>query len=268
VIIDQISPIVFTLGPFTVRWYGVMMAVTFLCGTYFILKFGKECGLTEEQLLNALIAVVIGLIVGARLLYVIVNFSYYLQHPAQIIRIDQGGLAFHGGLIGGLGTFAVLHRRLGIPFREGIDLCVPGVSIGIMLVRIANIFNQEILGRTTTFFPFDRHPTQIYGSLIGLILLIVFFRLKKRKPYYPGSLFWSFVLYYSIMRGFVEETFRAMPLVALKYINSYYGFGFFTAVHVFTPGLIALSWYMLNRIYRDKPAPDSLISGDTEPEHR
>ena len=241
-----------------------MMAITFLFSTYFILRNGKERGISEDQLLNALIAVVIGLILGARLLYVIVNYSYYIQHPAQIIRIDQGGLAFHGGLIGGLGTFAFLHRRLKIPFREGIDLAVPGISIGIMLVRIANIFNQEILGRTTTFFPFPRHPAQIYGSLIGLVLLLIFFHLKKQKPYYPGIYFWSFVLYYSILRGFVEETFRQMPLILWGYINPVYGFGFFTAVQVFTPPLIALSWYMLRKIRQEGPAPDRLEQTDSQ----
>jgi phosphatidylglycerol---prolipoprotein diacylglyceryl transferase len=257
-IIDNISPILFTIGPLTIRWYGVMMAITFLFSSYFILKNGKERNISEDQLLNALIAVVIGLILGARLLYVIVNFSYYAQHPAQILRIDQGGLAFHGGLIGGLGIFALLHKRLQIPFREGIDLAVPGISIGIMLVRIANIFNQEILGRTTSFFPFPRHPAQIYGSLIGLTLLIIFFHLKRKKPYYPGSLFWSFVLYYSIFRGFIEETFREMPLIIWGYINPYFGFGFFTAVQVFTPALIAVSWLMLRKIHREGPAPDDM----------
>jgi phosphatidylglycerol---prolipoprotein diacylglyceryl transferase len=189
---------------------------------------------------------------------VIVNYSYYLQHPAQILRIDQGGLAFHGGLIGGLGTFACLHKRLRIPFLEGIDLAVPGISTGIILVRIANIFNQEILGRTTTFFPFARHPAQIYGSLIGLILLLIYFHQKRKQPYYPGRLFWSFVLYYSILRGFVEETFREMPLIVWGYTNAQFGFGFFTAVQVFTPLLIAISLYMLHKIQQEGPATDHL----------
>ncbi len=251
-LIDTISPVIFTIGPFTVRWYGVMVAVSFLIGTYFILKNGKERGYTEDQLLNSLIIAVICGLIGSRFIYVITNLPYYLDNPAQIIRIDQGGLSFHGALIGGIGSFALIHRKVGIALREGIDLSVPGFTFGIMLVRIANIFNQEILGRPTEFFPFPRHPAQIYGSLIGLILFILYLRLKNRKPYYPGELFWSFALNYSIMRGLIEETFREVPLIAWGYINTYYGVGFFTTVHVLTPLFIGFSWYMLKKT-REQP---------------
>lgn len=90
------------------------------------------------------------------------------------------------------------------------------------------------------------HPTQIYGSLIGVILLIINAVLARRQPP-PGYLFWSFVLYYSILRGCLEETFRDNPLYAGGWVIERLGAGFFTLTHLFTPLFIALAWWMRKR---------------------
>jgi phosphatidylglycerol---prolipoprotein diacylglyceryl transferase len=119
-----------------------------------------------------------------------------------------------------------------------MDLAVPGLAIGYMLVRIANIFNQEILGRPAALFFFEQHPTQIYGSLIGLVSLLIHNYLARTFPAKPGVLFWLFIFYYSLLRGIIEETFRANPLYLWGYTNELWGVGFFTMTHLVTPFIL------------------------------
>lgn len=248
--IENISPVIFTIGPLAVRWYGLMFALSVLAGFYFMRKYGEKKGLDEDFIFSLFLIMIVSLVIGARAVYVLANWSYFASHPELIIRIDRGGLAFHGGLIGGILSSWIYCRIKNVNWRVLADLAVPGITVGIMLVRIANIFNQEILGRPAELLSFDRHPAQIYGSLIGLVLLILHNYLACRSKTKPGYLFWSFVLGYTILRGFVEETFREMPLVAWGYVNQAWGFGFFTAVQFFTPFILLLALYMLRQIKR------------------
>lgn len=245
-IIENISPVIFYIGPLAVRWYGLMMALSFALGIYFLVKNGTKRGLSEDFLLKLSIAAVIGAVIGARAIFVLTNLPYFMANLAEIHRIDHGGLSFHGGLLGGVlaGWLGAWRQR--VSFSVLLDLAVPGIAIGLTLVRIANIFNQEILGRTTLLLPFERHPAQIYGSLIGLSLLLIHNYLARRHSA-PGALFWRFFLYYTLLRGLIEETFRENPLFALGYINQNWGFGFFTLLQLFTPALILLALFMIRR---------------------
>jgi len=248
VYIENISPVLFTIGPFVVRLYGVMFALSVLIGFYYIRKYGEKKGFDDDFIFTLFILMLLAIVIGARAVYVFANWSYFMEHPELIIRTDRGGLAFHGGLLGGIISSWVYCLYKKASWRELADLAVPGICVGIMLVRIANIFNQEILGRHAELLFFDRHPAQIYGSLIGLIMLIIHNRLAKNSNRKPGYLFWNFVLGYTILRGFFEETFREMPLIIWGYINEGWGFGFFTAVQVFTPFILLLAIFMLHKI--------------------
>ncbi len=248
--IENISPIIFTIGPLAVRWYGLMFAISVLVGFYYMRKYGEKKGFNEDFIFNVFIILIISLILGARVVYVLANLSYFLERPELIIRIDRGGLAFHGGLIGGVLSTWLYCRAKKANWYALADLAVPGIATGIMLVRIANIFNQEILGRPAELFAFDRHPAQVYGSLIGLILILLHNYLARKPNIKPGFLFWNFVLGYTVLRGFFEETFREMPLIVWGYINEAWGAGFFTAVQFFTPAILILTFYMLASIKR------------------
>ena len=129
-----------------------------------------------------LIVVIVVGVLGARGLYVLTNLSAFMGAPLEALRIDRGGLSFHGGLLGGLLGAWLVTRRSGMNLRVLMDLAVPGLAIGYMLVRIANIFNQEILGRPAELFFFEQHPTQIYGSLIGLVSLLIHNYLARNLP--------------------------------------------------------------------------------------
>ncbi|MDW7738500.1 MAG: prolipoprotein diacylglyceryl transferase [Bacillota bacterium] len=245
--IENISPVIFEFGPFSIRWYGLMFAISVLIGFYYLKKYGLKKGITEEFIFSFFIIMIVSVVIGARAVYVIANWPYFMDNLEMIPRIDRGGLAFHGGLLGGVLSSWIYCRLKNVDWPTLADLAVPGITIGITLVRIANIFNQEILGRHTLFFPFDRHPTQIYGSLIGLLLLLLHNYLARRRENNPGYLFWIFVLGYTLLRGLIEETFRDNPLVVWNYSNEILGVGFFTLVQVFTPFLIILSLIMLYR---------------------
>ncbi len=245
--IEEISPIIFTIGPLAVRWYGLMVAISAILGTHLFLKYGKKFGMNEDKLLNITILTILGALVGARALFVLTNWGFYSVNPHEIIRVDHGGLAFHGAIMGGFLTAWVMAKRYSFNFGVISDLAVPGISITYMLIRIANIFNQELLGRTADLLPFERHPAQIYGFLNGLSMLLFHNYLVRNRGYKPGGYFWAFFLVYSFLRGFIEETFREMPLSLWGYVNEAWGAGFFSLIQLMTPALMLLAWWMFKR---------------------
>ena len=246
-LIEGISPVIFTIGPLAVRWYGLMVAISAILGTHLFLKHGKKFGMNEDKLLNITILTILGALVGARVLFVLTNWGFYSVNPQEIIRVDHGGLAFHGAIIGGFLTAWVMAKRYSFNFGVISDLAVPGISITYMLIRIANIFNQELLGRSVELLPFERHPAQIYGFLIGFSMLILHNYLVRNRSYKPGGYFWVFFLVYSFLRGFIEETFREMPLPLWGYVNEAWGAGFISLTQLMTPALMLLAWWMFKR---------------------
>ena len=254
--LEGISPVIFSIGPFVIRWYGFFFAISILVGFYYLRKLGIQKGISEDFIYNLFLILMISIIIGSRAVYVAASWNYFMEHPELIIRIDQGGFAFHGGLLGGIAGSWLYCKLKNVNWHVLADLAVPGIAVGITLVRIAIIFNQEILGREAALFSFERHPTQIYGSIIGLLLLILHNYLARRTNFNPGYLFWNFVCGYTILRGFFEETFRDNPLVLLSYINESWGAGFFTVVQVFTPFILLLTLIMLMRIRRSSAGSD------------
>lgn len=242
----DLDPVMFSLGPLTVRWYGFFMAVSMAIGIYYLVKNGVRQGMPEDALYNVALLGIVGGVIGARVIYVATNWSDYAGNLVEIIRVDHGGLSFHGAVGGGMLAFWYYARRAGLSLPALFDLAVPGVCVGIMLVRIGNLFNGEVLGHVAQALPFDRHPAQIYGSLVGLVTLLIHNALARRRPP-AGYLFWSFVFWYQLIRGFVEETFRANPLYAWGYVNEVWGVGFFTLTHLITPAILVLAWWMRRR---------------------
>ncbi len=244
----DLNPYIIRFGEFGIRWYGFFMAMSMAIGFYYFRRNGLKKGFSEDLLYNVvLVAVGFGLL-GARALFVLTNWGDYASQPAEIIRIDHGGLAWHGGLLGGLvagWVYLRLTKNGGWGTALSLaDLSIPGLSVGYIFVRIGNIFNQELLGRTGELLPFDRHPAQVYGSLIGVMLLLINRYLARKNPP-PGYLFGAFIVYYSVLRGLIEETFREMPLAFIHYVNYQWGFGFTSLTQLFTPPLILLGYLIM-----------------------
>ena len=241
--ISNLNPIMFTVGPLSVRWYGFFMAIAIAVGFYTVLTYGPRYGFDEDSLTLFLPLAVIGGLAGARLIYVLTNLDFYIAFPAEIPRIDHGGLSIHGAALGGALVGWLFVRWKGWSFNQLADLVVPGFVVGIALVRIANLINEEIAGRFSSILG-GLHPAQIYGSLIGVVLLIYNYWLA-RKPQPAGTHFWGFVLWYSVLRGAIEETFRANPLYLPVFTSDVLGVGFFTLTHLVTPIFIGLALWQL-----------------------
>ncbi len=248
--IPSLNPYVFQIGAFGVRWYGLFMAISMLYGAYFIIRRGMKIGFTENALTSVAIWAIVGGIVGARLVFVFANDpGWIVNDPLQVFRVWQGGLAWDGGLLGGMLAGYLAARSQKVPFQKLLDLAVPGLSFGYILVRIGNIFNHEVLGRFTEMG--FRWPAQLIGSAIGVFLLWRFFHIdRKYKNLPPGYQFWTFNLWYQVFRGLVEEAVRQNPLYGVHYINHYLGIGFMTLEQWFSPLIFAIAGVMYLRIMR------------------
>ena len=249
-----LNPYAFHLGPIGVHWYGILMVAGMLVGIYYMAKNGAKYGLDGEFITNAALWAILGGVIGARLFFVIFNEpQWFWQDPGQIFRIWQGGLTSYGGFLGGLLAGWWYVRSRGVSVSLLADLAVPGLAVGYMLVRVGNIFNHEVLGRHAAMLPGDiRWPAQLVGVAIGLIMLVRHNLVAKRvsPARHPGYLFWSFMFWYSVLRGLVEESVRDNPLYLVHYVNSYLGVGVATMEQLFTPLILAFTLYMTRRSMR------------------
>lgn len=197
------DPILFSLGPLTVRWYGLLFVGAFFVGQWLLGRMFKSEGVPREQAERLMMYALLGAVIGARLVHCLFyEPEYYLSHPLAILRLWEGGLASHGGTLGMLAAlwFAARTAQPRLPFLWLIDRVSIPAALGAMLVRIANFLNSEIIGVPTlggwgvVFESVDmlpRHPAQLYEAfaymLIFMALTTVYRRMGKRTP--EGLLF-------------------------------------------------------------------------------
>jgi phosphatidylglycerol:prolipoprotein diacylglycerol transferase len=238
--LPQLSPYALVLGPVRIHWYSVFMTVSILVGGWYFVRTARRRGLwQEDRLYDLALWMVVGGIVGARVVFVLANEpQWVVDDPLQILRVYQGGLSWHGALAGGLTAAAWYVRRHPVRLNPLLDLAVPGAALGYALVRLGNIFNHEVLGRTTEL-GFGRWPAQLVGSAIGLFLLLRYFW-RDRRDLPAGDQFWSFLFYHTLLRGVVEETVRDNPLYLVHYVNPVYGVGLTTLTQLATPFILAV----------------------------
>ncbi len=218
----HIDPVIFSLGPLQVRWYGLMYVLGFLAA-YLLVRYQAKKFHWQEldaHIDNLNLAIILGVILGGRLGYVLFyNPGYYLQHPLEIFATWQGGMSFHGGCIGVLLAGFLYCRRTGLDFWKGADVYVVTVPIGLGLGRIGNFINGELYGRTTELpwgmiFPggglLPRHPSQLYEALLeGVLLFVMLWTVKEKtwqqKKLWPhGTMVVLFLILYGSIRFCVE----------------------------------------------------------------
>ena len=146
----NIDPVFLRLGPLQFRWYGLMYLLS-LAAAYFVIKLraaARGVAISKDQLYDLIVYAAVGVFAGGRLGYVLFyNLPYYLEHPAKIVAVWEGGMAFHGGLLGTILAVWLFCRRRGFPFYTIADLAAITVPIGLGLGRLGNFINGELYGR-------------------------------------------------------------------------------------------------------------------------
>src|SRR5262249_49011549 len=222
------------LGPLSFRWYGILMASAMGLGLWLAYREARRRGLDPDSMLKASELGLLGGLIGARLYYVAFNLDYYLRFPGKIFAVWEGGLAIHGGVIGGLllGGGVAPAARPARPTGPGItylDIAAPSLALGQAIGRWGNFFNEEAFGTPTNLpwrlfispphrpiqYAQDEyfHPTFLYESLwdlmVFLLLMVVF---RKRFERAPGALFLTYLGLYSVGR-FLPEAVRTDALM-------------------------------------------------------
>lgn len=218
-----IDRVAFSIGPFTVYWYGVIIGLAMLLAITLAAREGRQRGLKEDAISDLTMWVIpIGLI-GARIYYVLFEWAYYSQNPAEIIAIWQGGIAIYGGLIAGGLTVYWYTKNKKLPLALMLDVLAPYVLLAQSIGRWGNFINQEAHGGAVSraflenlFLPqfiIDQmqingvyyHPTFLYESLWSLLGFIVIIALRNRQGLLrQGEVALSYVIWYSAGRFFIE----------------------------------------------------------------
>jgi len=242
-IIINLDPILIQFGPIRVSWYGLMYVFGFLASYLLVLyqTRKKDFGLTRQEVDSIYFYLALGLVIGARLGYVLFyDLPMYLRNPLEILSIWHGGMSFHGGLIGVLIATLLFCRKNKKSFWRIADLFVVTAPIGLGCGRIGNFINGELYGRVSQVpwamifpkgGPLPRHPSQLYESALegGILFFILWFMKERKLP--PGGLLAVFLCFYGGFR-FLLEFFRE-PDVQLGFV-----FGPFTMGQVLSSVMI------------------------------
>ncbi len=232
-IYQGLDPIIFSIGPFAVRWYGVAYIAGFVCAALLIWHLARRWRVKVDidSLLTIMFCVIIGVILGGRLGYVLFygnGLEFYLQNPLEIFAFNHGGMSFHGGLVGALLAGIVAATFTHIPYFTLADMGCIAAPVGLLFGRLANFVNGELWGAPTDlpwgvifggaagFMP--RHPTQLYEALLeGVIIFLVLLVLsRKQPPRSQGTFLGVFLIMYCCFRFVIE--FVSEPDVQLRYI--------------------------------------------------
>ncbi len=223
----NIDPVIVSLGPLQVRWYGLMYVIGFVAAYQLVRLQAKEFGYERllDRLDNLNLSLILGVILGGRLGYVLFyNPAYFLAHPLEIPATWSGGMSFHGGCLGALLAGLIYCRRAGLDFWKTADLYVVTVPVGLFFGRLGNFINGELFGRVTQVpwgmvfpegGPLPRHPSQLYeATLEGVALFVLLWALKAlpwRRPeaenWPHGVMLALFLALYGLFR-FLVEFFR------------------------------------------------------------
>ena len=231
---QSLDPIAFSLGPLSVRWYGLAYLAGFVVAGFLLYRIQKRWKLGYEpyDVLTFVCFVAFGIIIGGRLGYCLFyGDGYYLSHPAKILALSNGGMSFHGGLIGAVVAGFAYSRCYGVSFLSLADLVACVAPVGLFFGRCANFTNGELYGAQTdgplgvdfTGSGVMYHPSQLYEALLeGAVLLLILLVLSRRYPPRPKGFFLGlFLVLYGLFRICIE--FVRLPDVQIGYFFGTWG---------------------------------------------
>ncbi len=254
----NIDPVAVQIGPLKVHWYGLMYALAFasawLLGQRRI-KTSSSPPLTAKEFDDLLVWLIVGLLVGARLGYALFySFSYYIDHPLDLFAVWQGGMSFHGGLLGIFGATLLFARRYHKTLFRLTDFIAPLAPLGLGAGRIGNFINGELWGRPSDLpwamaFPghraggVPRHPSQLYEALLeGVLLFVILWAYSQKNPP-EKALSGMFLLWYGLFRFAVEFARAPDPQLGLI------GLGWLSMGQLLSLPMILLGLIMLRLAY-------------------
>ncbi len=258
-----IDPVLVEIGPLAIRWYALAYITGLLLGWRYVrhLSALPPRTMTRENVDDLLVWITLGVILGGRIGYVLFyRPGYYLFNPLEALAVWQGGMSFHGGLIGVLLAGWLFSRRNGLhPLRVG-DVVACATPIGLFFGRLANFINSELWGRVTDVpwgvvfpngGPLPRHPSQIYEALLeGLLLFVILFLLSRKRSLRerPGLLGGIFLAGYAIGR-IIAEMFR-QPDAHIGFLA-----GGVTMGQLLSLPVLAVGLFLIMRAYRRPVVP-------------
>lgn len=254
----DIDPVAVSLGPVAIHWYGLMYLIGFVAGWWLgVLRARRpDSGWQTTEIGDLLFYVALGVILGGRVGYILFyNFGLFLDDPLMLLRVWQGGMSFHGGLLGVLLAMWLYGRKTGRSFFQVTDFMAPFVPIGLGAGRIGNFINGELWGAPTDLpwgmvFPFvddqPRHPSMLYEALLeGLVLFVVLW-LYSSKPRPTRAVSGMFLLGYGVFRfavEFVREPDAHIGYLAMQWL---------TMGHLLSAPMIVFGVLLLALAYRKR----------------
>lgn len=203
-------PILWQCGPVTLYSYGLMVAVGLFAAMGLAAARARVTSIPADRIQSLIFFAFLGGIVGARAVYVILNWSDFAASPIEIVRLDHGGLVFYGGLAGGLMTLFLFMRRFQLPVGRTLDLLTPPLALAHAIGRIGCFLNGCCYGKRIGSF---QHPTQLYEAGALLVLLALLLRMEKRGLK-PGDLSLLYGFLYGLWRFGIEFLRADNPMVA------------------------------------------------------
>ncbi len=219
-------PVLFSLGPFTLHTYGLFVASAFFAAIFLSLHGARKEGLDPDRMLDLAFYVTLSAILGARLLFVIVEYPYFLENPIRIFKIWEGGLVFYGGLILAVVVGILYMRRHNMPVMTVGDIVAPALALAQSVGRMGCVSAGCCYGKPTdlpwgivftdptSLVPLEKlgialHPTQLYSSA-GNLGLFLFLLLMNRRKKFTGQILLLYGICYPLLRSFIE-LFRGDP---------------------------------------------------------
>lgn len=224
----RMHPVLLKIGPISLYTYGALLAVAFLVGIYLAMRAAEREGIKSEFVADMGILVILSAILGARLFYILFyDLQYTLEHPGELLKLQQTGLVFYGGIIFAVCAGIVFCKLRGVSIPVVMDVAAPSIALGQSIGRIGCFMSGCCYGAPTRVpwavkFPnLDhlRHPTQLYESLatFGIFLALMWFRKRKTGP---GQVAWLYAIMYAAARFMIEFVRGDNPQVLLGFTLS------------------------------------------------
>jgi len=259
----HINPVFLEFGPVQFHWYGLMYLIG-LTAAYLLIKqkvVAKDLPLMPDQISNMVVFAAFGVFIGGRIGYMLFyNFPYYAQYPLKIFAVWEGGMSFHGGLIGTIIALFWFSRQRGLSGYTIADLAASVTPIGLGFGRLGNFINGELYGRATDVDwcmvfpaggPVCRHPSQLYEAGLEGLLLFTALWVIGRWLTPPGTIFWSFLTGYGICR-LIVELFRE-PDQHLGFVLGPITMGQLLSAPMVILGIFMLVWGYKKAVHEPSP---------------